>query len=177
MRMSRIAVVFALLVAASSCSKCDSCKGSSNAPDAGRGPVAVELDAAPPVVKPKTTASTPPMEANYACRMIARAIAEKACECPQKNNAGCCAFGAPTVTSGVAGPVPYLDCSKGRTDWPADLETRLCKVGSDEKKKDLLLSCFAVKEKLRCGKTAGNDLGVEVPRDCETLLKEATGAK
>lgn len=115
------------------------------------------------------------MEANFACRTLARAITQKACECPQKNAAGCCAFGAPTVTNGTAGPTPYVECSKGKTDWPADFETRVCKAGSDEKKKELLLSCFAAKDKLRCGKTAQNDLGAEIPRECETLLKEVTG--
>lgn len=173
--MRRMAVVFALLIASTSCSKCDSCKGSSNAPDAG----AVTNDSAAPstsVATAKPSATTPPMEANFACRTLARAITQKACECPQKN-AGCCAFGTPPITNGAAGPTPYLECSKGKTDWPADFETRLCKAGSDEKKKELLFSCFAAKEKLRCGGTAQKDLGVEIPRECETLLKEVTGAK
>jgi hypothetical protein len=174
--MRRIAVVFALLLAASSCSKCDSCKSSSEKPDAA--PVQ-PVDGSAPIATPsaKPTSSTPPMEANYACRMVARAMTEKACSCPQKNQAGCCVFGMPPVTAGTAGPVPYVECSKGKTDWPADLEARLCKAGSDEKKRELLMGCFAAKEKLRCGKTAQNDLGVEIPRECETLMKEATGAK
>lgn len=176
MRTRRIPAVFALLLAASSCSKCDSCKGSSNAPDGG-GTNDSAAPTASVTATAQPTASTPPMEANFACRTLARAITQKACECPQKNHAGCCAFGAPPITNGAVGPTPYVECSKGKTDWPADLETRLCKAGSDEKKKELLFACFAAKNKLRCGKTAQDDLGVEIPRECETLLKEVTGAK
>jgi hypothetical protein len=112
------------------------------------------------------------MEANYACRMIARAITEKACSCPQKNKLGCCYFGRPAFENGNLKPSPYVTCSGGKTDWPATVEAGLCEVAKDEKKKDLLMACYAAKDRPQCGKTAEGDVGVEVPPECETLLKE-----
>ena len=173
--MRRMVVVIALLASASSCSSCESCKGSSKAPEAGAPPVDAAASA-PVVTPPKPTASTPPMEANYACRMIARAITEKACTCPQKNKMGCCYFGRPTFENGKLRPSPYVSCSGGKTDWPSTIETHLCEVGKDENKKELLTACYAAKERLQCGKTAQNDVGVEVPPECETLLKEVQSA-
>ena len=172
-----VVAVFALLVGASSCSSCESCKGSAKGPDGGSTPAA---DATAPVVSappPKPAYSGPPMEANYACRMLARAITEKACSCPQKNKMGCCYIGLPAVEDGGLGPTPYVSCSGGKTDWPSDIETRLCEVGKDEKMKDLLFACYqATKPKLECGKTAQGDVGVMVPRECETLMKGVQAA-
>jgi hypothetical protein len=50
-------------------------------------------------------------------------------------------------------------------------------VGKDDKKSELLMACYAARGNLRCGKTAQGDVGVEVPPECETLLKEVQAAK
>ena len=55
------------------------------------------------------------------------------------------------------------------------VESRFAKAGKDEKKLELLMACYAAKDGLRCGKTAAEDVGVEVPPECETLLKEVQG--
>ena len=173
--MRRFVLSLALLIGVSSCSSCESCKGGA-ANDAGP-------EAAPPET-PSATASTAasaapsasaPMDPNYACRMLARAITTKACDCPQKNKMGCCYFGAPGV--GAEARAPYVSCAAGKTDWPAVTEETLCKVGKDEKKTELLMACYAAKAKLRCGRSEAGDVGVEVPRECETLLKEVSASK
>lgn len=115
------------------------------------------------------------MEPNYACRMLARAITAKACDCPQKNKMGCCYFGAPGP--GAAARAPYVNCSGGKTDWPSSVESAICKAGMDEKRRELLFGCYAAKEKLRCGRTGAGDVGAEVPAECQTLLEHAQGAK
>lgn len=171
--MRRMVVVLALSIGASACSSCESCKGSSANLDAGP---ATDVTTPPPATAPASTtppaASAPKMETNYVCRTLARAITTKACECPQKNKMGCCYFGTPSFEKGKLLPAPYVSCSGGKTDWPNDVETRLCEAAKDEKKRELLTACFAVKEHLQCGKTAQEDVGVQVPRECETLLKE-----
>lgn len=179
--MKRATIAFALststlLLGASSCSSCDSCRGPSGAADAGASPTS---DARSTTTASATTSAAPsalpPMEANYACRMLARAITSKACDCPQKNKMGCCFFGAPGV--GAEARAPFVSCSGGKTDWPSMVEDQICKVGKDEKRKELLMGCYAAKERLRCGRTEAGDVGAEVPRECETLLKEALGSK
>jgi hypothetical protein len=115
------------------------------------------------------------MEPNFACRTLARALTEKACSCPQKNKMGCCYFGRPSFRDGKLQASPYVSCSAGKTTWPSDVENALCEVGKDEKKMELLMACYAAKDGLRCGKTAAEDVGVEVPPECETLLKEVQG--
>jgi hypothetical protein len=170
--MRRIVVVLALLIGASSCSSCDSCKGSSAKPDGGGDGATSVIDTATPVASsaPAPSASAGPMEPNYACRMVARAITTKACECPQKNKMGCCYFGAPG--NGAEARAPYANCSGGKTDWPAEIEEHLCKMGTEERLKELLFACYAARNNLRCGRSEGGDVGAEVPRECETLLKE-----
>lgn len=167
-------VTFALLIGASSCSSCESCKGSSANLDAGPTTDAASTPqaSAPASTSPPVASSPPKMETNYVCRTLARAITSKACDCPQKNKMGCCYFGTPSFEKGKLLPAPYVSCSGGKTDWPNEVETHLCEVAKDDKKKELLTACFAAKENLQCGKTAQEDVGVQVPRECETLLKE-----
>lgn len=171
--MKRMTIVFTLasLVGASSCSSCESCKSSSGAPDAALASSSPDVPNGP--TQATASASLPPMEANYACRTLARAITSKACDCPQKNKVGCCFFGAPGV--GAEARAPYVSCSGGKTDWPSTVEAEICKVGKEENRRELLMGCFAAKAKLRCGRTEAGDVGAEVPRECETLLKEAQG--
>jgi hypothetical protein len=172
--MRRMVVFFALSIGASSCSSCESCKGSSRAADAG--PTVSEASS-PPATSAPPAASAAKVEPNYACRKVARAITEKACECPQKNKMGCCYFGRPPFENGKLLAAPYVNCSGGQTDWPAAVESKLCEVGKDDKKSELLMACYAARGNLRCGKTAQGDVGVEVPPECETLLKEVQAAK
>lgn len=180
--MKRVVFAVLFLFGASSCaSSCDSCKKPSESEttpttDAAALPQPTNPTTEVPTVAPKPSPSPPAMEPNYSCRLISRAITEKACGCPQRNKMGCCLFGTPPITQGTAGPTPYVSCSAGKTDWPAEVEARICKVATDEKK-DLLAGCLAAKERLQCGKTEKGDLGVLVPYQCETLLKEALAAK
>jgi hypothetical protein len=169
--MRRMMVILALLIGASSCSSCESCRGSAKGDAGPDGATTSDAETAEvPSAAPSASASAPPMEANYACRMLARTITTKACECPQKNKMGCCYFGAPGV--GAEARAPYATCSGGKTDWPAYVEEHVCKMGTEERLKELLFGCYAARNKLRCGRSEGGDIGVEVPKECETLLRE-----
>ena len=133
--MKRILFAFALSIGASSCSSCESCKGSSGEADGSATSPTTDA-AALPIPTPSVTETAPPtpsadpMDPNYSCRLIARAITTKACGCPQKNKMGCCLVGMQPVGKGGVGPSPYVSCSSGKTDWPASgAPPALCRRG------------------------------------------------
>jgi hypothetical protein len=123
--------------------------------------------------RPAASVAVTPLNANTACRTLAHQLTAKACDCPQANRKGCCFFGSPWSSGANAGKTPYVECSQGKTNWPALVEQRLCTNATDDAKSILIQRCMASLsglQTLQCGKSTTGEPGALVPRDCESLF-------